>query len=95
MIRLDELYSECVTSLNSMTDEEFDLFNQQAINESRDSFLLGDLDEDELEMVVYNQTPTQRIVEQKRTAWAQGMLQSFMLIANATKSRYVCVEEAA
>lgn len=95
MIRLDELYLECVASLNSMTDEEFDLFNRQAINESRDSFLLGDLDEDELDTVVYSRTPTQRIAEQKRVAWAQGMLQSFVLIANAVESRYVCEGEAA
>lgn len=95
MISFDELYLECIASLNSMTDEEFDLFNQQAINESRDSFMLGDLDEDEVETVVYSRTLTKNVIEHNRSTWAQGMVKSFLLTAKPTENRCMYMEEAA
>lgn len=94
MLRLDELYLECIDSLQAMTDEEFDLFNRQAIHESRDSFLLGDLDEDETETAVYSQTPTQRMAEPK-TVWAQGMAQSCVFTPKKAENRYEFENEAA
>lgn len=79
MIKSNGIYEDCMNILNSMSDDELDEFMKQARIDSRSSYLLGDLDEDELEDTKYEFTVIKSVSTDKSYGWAKGTWNSLVL----------------